>query len=184
MLKTTIYLLFIALINSFDNIGIRIAYSIGGIRVQLMKNLLISLMAFAVSFTASVSGNVVSHFLNDDIASMLSMLLISGTGIKIILETFLKKNEKIKKIQTLSYKASISIGIALALDDIGGSVGVGLVGYHPVAVGLAFFVISFLIFISGNYAIAFLKKFKIDKRIATVLAGILMIAMGISQVIE
>lgn len=184
MLKTTIYLLFIAFINSFDNIGIRIAYSIGGIKVQLIKNLLISLMAFTVSFIASLSGNVISHFLNNDIASILSMLLISGTGIKLILEPFIKKKNKTDKIQTLSYKESISIGTALALDDIGGSVGVGLVGYHPVAVGLAFFVISFLIFISGNYTIGLLSKLKIDKRIATILAGIMMIAMGILQVIE
>lgn len=184
MIETSIFLLFIAFINSFDNVGIRIAYSIGGIQVQLKKNLLISFMAFAVSFVASLSGNFISNLLNDDIASILSMILISGTGIKIMLEPFIKKKNEIEEIKNLSYKESISIGTALALDDIGGSVGIGLVGYHPVAVGLAFFVVSFLIFISGNYAISLLSKLKVDKRIATVLAGILMIIMGITQIIE
>jgi putative Mn2+ efflux pump MntP len=180
-----LYLLFIALINSIDNIGIRIAYSIGGIKVQTMKNLLISLMAFAVSFISSLSGSIISSFLNDNAAAILSMLLLGFTGIKIILEPFLKRKDEEKLVsKNLSYKESISVGIALALDDIGGSVGVGLVGYSPFAVGSAFFIVSFLIFLSGNYMIKLLNRLKINGKITTVLAGLVMIAIGISQVLE
>lgn len=179
-----LYLLFIALINSIDNIGIRIAYSLGGIKVQMTKNLLISLMAFAVSFTASLSGSVISHFLSEDTSSILSMLLLGFTGIKIILEPYFDKDKENVIDNTLSYKESISVGTALALDDIGGSVGVGLVGYSPFTVGSAFFIVSFLIFLSGNYMIKFLARFKLSNKLTTLMAGLVMIAIGISQVIE
>lgn len=179
-----LYLLFIALINSIDNIGIRIAYSIGGIKVQTIKNLLISLMAFTVSFTASLSGSIISHFLSENTSSILSMLLLGFTGLKIIIEPYFKKNHNNIITKNLSYKESVSIGIALALDDIGGSVGIGLVGYSPFSVGLAFFVVSFIIFLSGNYMIKFFDKLKLNKKLTTIVAGLVMIAIGISQVIE
>lgn len=184
MLMTALYLLFIALINSFDNIGIRVAYSIGGIRVTFLKNLLISFMAFAVSFTASLSGNFIASIMSEEVSSILSMLLLSGTGIKIIIEGFSEKGEKAKDIKTLNYRQAISIGTALALDDIGGSVGVGMAGHSALAVGTAFFVISFLIFLTGNYAIMFLSKLKINPKITSTIAGLLMVAIGISQFLE
>ena len=183
-ISTILYLLFIALINSFDNIGIRVAYSIGGVKVQFFKNILISLMAFAVSFTASLSGHIISDFLSEEISSILSMLLLLFTGLKIAAEPFMKKEKEFVNIKFLSYKESVSIGIALALDDIGGSIGVGLVGYSPLAVGLAFFTVSFLIFLTGNYMIKILEKLKVNHKIATVMAGLVMIVIGISQVIE
>jgi putative Mn2+ efflux pump MntP len=185
MLLTAVYLLFIALINSFDNIGVRLAYSIGGVKVQFLKNILISLMAFAVSFAASLSGNVVSHLLNEDIASILSMIILSAAGIHIIYEGCSKKDEiKDLNSHTLSYKESASVGTALALDDIGGSVGVGLAGYSPLAVGAAFFTVSFLIFISGNYLIKFSGRFRVSRKTTAMLAGIIMILIGIAQVLE
>jgi len=178
-----LYLLFIALINSFDNIGIRVAYSLGGIKVQFLKNIVISLMAFTVSLIASFSGNVVSGFLDDKLSSFLSMLLLLFTGIRIIIQTFRKEQKDAVNIKTLGYKESISIGIALALDDIGGAVGVGLAGYNAFAVASAFFTVSFLIFLTGNYLIRILRKLRISYKLTTVLAGLLMIVIGISQVI-
>ena len=177
-----IYLLFIALINSFDNIAIRVAYSIGGIKVQFLKNIVISLMAFTVSLAASFSGNVISSFLDEKVCSILSMLLLLFTGIRIIIDTFRKEQKDAVNIKTLSYKESISIGIALALDDIGGAVAVGLAGHTAFAVASAFFTVSFLIFLTGNYLIKILRKLKISHRLTTVVAGLLMIAIGISQV--
>ena len=185
MFLTAIYLLFIALINSFDNIGIRVAYTIGGIKVQLMKNILISLMAFLVSFMASFSGSIISNILNEDISSILSMILLFVTGLNIIREGYSKQNNDKELISnTLSYKESVSIGIALALDDIGGSVGVGLAGYSPLSVGLAFFTVSFFIFLSGNYLIKILGKLSVSKKITSLIAGIIMILIGVSQVLE
>lgn len=175
------YLLLIAVINSIDNMGIRIAYSMGGIKVQIVKNLLISLMAFAVSFTAALTGGIISGFFSEEVCSIASMAILVFMGIKIALEPYLKKKAD-NPIKAISYREAISIGTALALDDFGGSVSVGLVGCNPFSVGLAFFIVSFLIFVSGNYFIIFFAKLKIGN-IATIIAGASMIIIGISQVL-
>lgn len=188
-----LFLLLVAVINSIDNIGVRIAYSIGGIKVFALKNLLISLMAFAVSFISSFSGGIISQFLSEDVCSVLSMLLLSYMGLKLMLTPYIKnkdhtmsKNEYaigIDKSNSLSYREAISVGTALALDDIGGSVSIGLIGYNPFMVGLAFFIVSYLIFLSGNYIIKFASKLKLGNK-PTLIAGLVLIIIGISQVIE
>jgi putative Mn2+ efflux pump MntP len=193
MIFQIIFLLVVATVNSIDNMGVRIAYSVGGIKVLTLKNILISFMAFAVSFLSALSGDIISHFLDKDICSILSMLLLSFMGLKLILQPYSKKRKDAKSEReyavgsedgkALSYKEAISIGIALAVDDIGGSVSVGLVGYNPFMVGLAFFIVSYLIFFGGNYLIKYLSKLTMGNK-TTIVSGLILIVLGISQVIE
>lgn len=178
-----LYVFLIAFVNSFDNIGVRVAYSVGGIKVKAFKNILISLMAFAVAFTATYSGHIASHYLSGQSSSIISMLLLVIMGIKIIFEQFFTKNKEeiLQDSKSITYKEAISIGTALAIDDIGGAVSVGLVGYNPFLVGLAFFIVSYLIFLSGNYAIKALSKFRIPKKVTSIFAGGILILIGLSQ---
>lgn len=178
-----IYLFFIAFINSIDNIGIGIAYSIAGVRVQLSKNMLISFLAFAVSFVSSLTGVIVSKYIGDDTAAIISMFLLSGMGIRMIYEAFHESEDegKINSIKVIGYKEAFLVGIVLALDDVPSSISSGLVGYDAFMVSMPYFVISFLIFFLGNYGIKFFTKLKIGKK-ANIIAGSLMIIMGISQI--
>lgn len=188
-----LFLLLVATVNSVDNMGVRVAYSIGGIKVMLLKNLLISSMAFGVSFLSSYSGEVISRFLSEDLCSIFSMLLLILMGLRLIMEPYMKKKKGIEdggkyvdnvvKTKALGYKEAALVGIGLALDDIGGSVSVGLVGYNPFMVGLAFFIVSYLIFLSGNYLIKYSDKLKIGNK-ATIISGIILIIIGIFQVLE
>jgi putative Mn2+ efflux pump MntP len=180
-----IYLFFIAFINSIDNIGIGVAYSIAGVRVQLKKNLLISFMAFAVSYVSSFSGHFISNYISEDLASVISMLLMGFMGFRMVYEAFKgeDKDEDLEKIKTLGYKEALSIGTVLALDDVASSVGSGLVGYGPFMISMPYFVISFIIFFLGNYGTSFFKKLKIGKK-ANIAAGIIMILLGLAQLLE
>ena len=174
-----IYLFFLAILNSIDNMGIGVAYSIGRVKIPLLKNLLISFMAFLVSFISALSGSAISRLLSEDVSTIISMLLLIVMGIWMIYESFKgSEEEKLKDVRIIGYKESITIGIILAIDDVGISVSSGLVGYGPFMVSLPFFVVSFIIFFLANYGTNFLSKFNIGKK-ATVIAGALMILMGI-----
>jgi putative Mn2+ efflux pump MntP len=119
------------------------------------------------------------------------MLLLAFMGLRLIFEPYMKKKEEagteyaigMDKTKSLKYREAISVGTALALDDIGGSMSVGLVGYNPFMVGFAFFVVSYLIFLSGNYLIKYTAKLKIGNK-ATIISGIILIIIGITQAIE
>lgn len=176
-----IYLFAIALVNNIDNIGIGIAFSVGGIKINLSKNILISLMAFIVSFIASLFGSVISHFLSEQISSIISTLILIFMGARMMYQSYFKRNnDRLDKINTLEYKEAVSIGTALALDDIGSSISSSLVGYSAFMISLPYFIVSLLIFLLSNYASNFFAKLNIGKK-ATLVAGGLMILMGIVQ---
>lgn len=175
------YLFFIALINSIDNMGIGIAFSIAGIRVSLLKNILISFLAFAISYISSLSGGFISHYLNECISSIIGVLILVFMGVRMIyLSYYGKKEDKIDEVELLEFKEAIFVGIVLALDDIGSSVSSGLIGYSPLMVSLPYFIISFFIFSFGNYGTKFIVKMKIGKK-ATVISGSMMIIIGLLQ---
>src|ERR1039458_4309051 len=88
-----IYTFFIALMNNFDNIGVRIAYSIRGIRISTPINLWISVITFVISFFAAYSGSVISGFVSKQASSVIAMLLLSAIGLWMILEPYMKKNK-------------------------------------------------------------------------------------------
>lgn len=176
-----LYLFIIAILNSIDNIGVGVAYSVAGVKVKLSKNILIAFLAFIVSFIASLSGQFISNYLSDTECSLISMLLLVLMGINMIFSSFYKKeNKELNVVKELGYKEAFSIGIALALDDISSSVSSALLGYSAFMVSLPYFIISLAIFFSGNYALKFISKLNIGNK-PTILAGILMIIIGLSQ---
>jgi putative Mn2+ efflux pump MntP len=176
-----IYLFIIAILNSIDNIGIGAAYSIAGIKVKLSKNVLIAFLAFIVSYLASLFGQLISYFFNDKECSIISMILLILMGTRMIYTSFSKKNDnELNKVNELNYKEALSIGIALALDDISSSVSSALIGYSPFMVSFPYFIISLAIFFSGNYVLKFVTKLNIGNK-PTIIAGVLMILIGISQ---
>ena len=94
-----IYTIFIALANNLDNISVRIAYRIRGVKISALKNLWISIITFFISSFAAFFGTTASSFLNKSISSILSMVLLIAIGLWIMLEPCLKKEHN-NEIQT------------------------------------------------------------------------------------
>ena len=201
-----IYTIFIALANNLDNISVRIAYSIRGVKISVLKNLWISIITFFISSFAAFGGTIISKFLNNRISSILSMLLLMTIGLWIILEPYFKKEhhyeiktntseEKtlynvLKEPETadvdnskhIDYKEATFLGIALSINNIGGGLSAGMIGLNSFFVGFFSAIISFLALWAGNYITEFFNKWNLGKK-ATILAGVLLILIGIKQVI-
>ena len=177
-----IYLFTIAFLNSIDNIGVGVVYSVAGVKVKLLKNILLALLAFSVSFIASLSGHFVSNFLSEEACSIISMLLLVLMGARMVYSCFSKrKSIVLNREKELKYEEAFSVGAALAFDDIGSSVSSALIGYSPFMISFPFFIISLGIFSFGNYAIKYTTKYNLGDK-PTIAAGILMIILGISQI--
>lgn len=201
-----LYTIFIALANNLDNISVRIAYSIRGIKISIMKNLWISLITFIISTIAALSGSIISNFLSRRITSLLSMLLLTAIGLWIMLEPYFKKNynsneelnnsEEDKSIyaiirkpekadvdnsKDIDYKEATFLGIALSINNIGGGFSAGMIGLNSFFIGLFSALISFLALWIGNYITDFFNRWNLNKK-ATIIAGILLILIGLKQI--
>lgn len=221
-----IYTLLIALVNNLDNIGVRIAYSIRGIKIPHLKNLWISIITFIISSTAAFSGKLISIIVTQKVASLLSMIILTIVGICIVLEPHMKARKKssitdsthkkdstknstkdssedisenctsntifkilenpeiadIDKSKTIDFKESTLLGIALSINNIGGSLGAGVIGINSILIGLLSAIISFIVLWAGNYLIQFLYKWKLQNKF-NLLAGVILIMLGIKQII-
>ena len=201
-----LYTLFIALANNLDNIGVRIAYSIRGIKISNLKNLWISVITFFISTFAAFSGSMISGLLNKQISSIVSALFLTGIGLWIIFGDYIKKdNNSITELnedndksirhilqkpevadldnsKSIDYKEATLLGIALSINNIGGGLSAGMIGLNSFFVGFLSAIISFLALWVGNYVTEFFNKWNLGNK-ATVVSGIVLILIGIKQVI-
>ena len=200
-----LYIFFIALTNNFDNIGVRIAYSIRGIRISTLINLWISVITFVISFAAAFSGTIISGFISKELSSVIAMLLLTAIGLWMIVEPFFKKdddftdksvkqekksaghvllnpqNADMDDSKHIDFREATVLGIALSINNVGGGVSAGMIGLNSFWVGFLSAVLSFIALWAGNYVAVFFIKWNISKK-ATVVAGLLLIAVGIEQI--
>src|ERR1700690_3130262 len=201
-----IYTFFIALMNNFDNIGVRIAYSIRGIRITNLINLWISVITFVISFFAAYAGTKISAVISKQQSSLIAMLLLTAIGLWMIVEPYLKKdnNGTDESVQVnkesvyhvlldpqkadmdnskhIDFREATFLGIALSINNVGGGVSAGMIGLNSFWVGFLSAVLSFIALWAGNYVAEFFTKWNLSKK-ASVVAGMLLIAIGIEQII-
>jgi putative sporulation protein YtaF len=201
-----VYTFFIALTNNADNVGVRIAYSIRGIRIGALINLWISFITFVISFFAAFSGTMIAGVMSKEISSAIAMVLLTGIGLWIMLQPYLKKDDDCAATSVdgkqksachvllnpkdadrddskhIDFGEATLLGIALSINNVGGGVSAGLIGLNSLWVGLLSAVLSFLALWGGNYVAAFFKKWNLSNK-AAFAAGLLLIAIGIGQII-
>ncbi|MFU0782376.1 MAG: sporulation membrane protein YtaF [Thermoanaerobacterium thermosaccharolyticum] len=201
-----LYALFIALANNVDNISVRIAYSIRGIKITLIKNLWISLITFLISSIAAISGNLISGIFSKQLSSILSMILLVSIGLWIMLEPYFKKNNAetdeihkdenkniyiilkkpeeadIDNSKDIDFKEATMLGIALSINNIGGGISAGMIGLNSFFIGFFSALISFIALWIGNYVTDFLNRWNFNGK-ATAIAGLILILIGLKQII-
>lgn len=205
-----LYTVFIALTNNFDNFGVRVAYSMRGIKISTPINIWISVITFIISAFAAYSGTIISGIFNKETTATISMLILTAVGSWMIFEQYIKgSNDSIEdtdqksslekktgimdifskpedadmdKSKHIDFKEATLLGIALSINNIGGGLSAGMIGLNSFMVGLLSAVISFLALWAGNYIAAFFIKWNLDRK-ATFAAGIVLIAIGIGQII-
>ncbi len=134
------------------------------------------------------------------------MVLLTAIGLWIIAEPYRKRNNTAVKEPSepgeksiwhvflnpehadmdnsmdIDFKEATVLGIALSINNIGGGLSAGLIGLNSWLVGLFSAVISFLALWAGNYITEYFVKWKLGNA-ATIIAGSVLIAIGIEQVL-
>jgi putative sporulation protein YtaF len=197
-----VYTFLIALANNIDNIGVRLAYSIKGIKISTLNNLWISIITFFISTISAYSGASLSSILGRKFASYFSMIILSIIGALLIVDAFKENKKPCSKKETdniinilncpeiadmdnskeIDFKEATILGIALSLNNVGGGLSAGMIGLNVIFVGLLSAVLSFLALWAGNFITVFFRKLNIGSR-ANLFAGLLLIILGIKQIL-
>lgn len=194
-----LYALFIALASNLDTIGVRIAYTVQGIKVSHGINLWMALIGFTVSALASRSGTVLAALLPGKSARLVSMVLLVLIGLWMMLEPYLPKREKHHRrspgmleiladpleadrdrSKHIDFKEATVLGTALSLNNIGGGFSAGILGINWLLMGFLSALISWLVFWAGNQLTGYLDQTSWGTR-APLVAGLLLILMGLKQ---
>ena len=200
------YTFFIALTNNVDNVAARIAYSIRGIRISTPINIWISVITFVISCFAAYSGTMISGFLSKQLSSIIGMSLLTGIGLWMIVEQYVTKtkdsagasekeknngvfgimmkpeNADMDHSKHIDFREATLLGVALSINNVGGGISAGMIGLNPFWVGFLSAVLNFIALWVGNHIAEVFIKWNLSRR-ATVVAGIILIAIGIEQVI-
>ncbi len=196
------YAFFIALANNVDNLGARIAYSMRGIKISILINLWITVITFVISFLAAFSGAMMTGSFGKQLSSVIAMVLLVALGCWMILEPYLKtkrsenpSRENSKNIfgillkpenadgdnsKHIDFKEATLLGIALSINNIGGSLSAGMIGLSSFLVAFLSAGLSFLALWAGNYVAEFFIKRKITDK-AAIVGGLILVAIGIEQ---
>ena len=201
-----LYILLISLANNLDNIGVRIAYSVRGIKITNPINLWISVLTFAITFLAAFSGTRISGFLSKEVSSMIAMVILVAIGSWMILQPYItgrdkhpvnsdrESEERVLDVlldpekgdrdhsKNIDFREATLLGIALSINNVGGGVSAGMIGLNTFWVGFFSATLSFLALWAGNYVAEFCTKWNLSNK-ATVVAGLALILLGIEQIL-
>lgn len=195
--------LFVGIIANIDNLVIGFSYGIRKTKIPFSSNFMIAFMSMVCSLAALLLGHFVSRFFNSSLSTILGGGLLIVIGGLIIWSTFYEKKQKIEVTSPnivkvvyepktadldfnnkITFKESIFLGLALALNSISTSFSVGLSDPSYIAYILSIGIFSLLsIWIGtrlGNQVKAILANLEF---FAPVLSGFLLILVGLYEIL-
>ncbi|WP_088071887.1 sporulation membrane protein YtaF [Gottfriedia luciferensis] len=166
-----ITVLFLAFSSSIDNFGVGITYGIRGIKVGLLANLIISVIAFVFSEVGIISGQYISKVFPGTLSNIIGAFFLLIIGLRIVLLTIPRKNKivlenknndeesvsnmvtdylsspekaDVDKSGDISSFEAIILGTAVSMNALTNGLGVGLIGLSPFAISISASIFSFL----------------------------------------
>lgn len=196
---------FLCLAPNLDNMAIGLAYGARKINVPFRSNFAIALFSGIATLISSLLGNLLAKYIPGFPGNIIGGSIVSVMGLYTIIGYIHDKrkvkvarqsgNQYIGELRAvmddpgiadrdysgdISLKESILLGIALAVNCLGTGFGAGMTGVNVIVLSLAVIIFSLLTvslgaFIGKRYAAKFLGNK------ATIISGLLLIAVGIYQ---
>jgi len=200
--------LIFAIVVSIDNFTVGIAYGVKKIRISPSSNILIGLISSLGTLLSMILGLAIINLISAKTANLLGCIILLTLGIYFIID-FVKKKFNIQsfKLQlkpdlsvctvllnypefadvdksgTLELKESIMLAFALALNNFGLGIGVGITGINIVQVTIFTFITSILSILIG-YTIGQKYLSKLLGDYASLFSGCLIIFLSIYEIFK
>ena len=192
----------IGIASNLDNAGVGIAYGIRKIRISWFNNFIIAFFGFLFTLLAGFFGNWIALFISEFTANLIGAIILGIIGVFILCQPFLgKRNTGGSKdgnvlmgilrnpekadfdgSKTISFSEAIVLGIALSINNIAGGFDAGVTNLNlwltaTISGVFSFICISGFAYVGKRFLAAYLGKW------ATVIAGVLLILIGIDQLL-
>jgi putative sporulation protein YtaF len=201
-LNSLLAIIVIGIASNLDNAGVGVAYGVRKIHISWFPNFIIAFISFIATLLAGLFGKWVTLWITPLMGNLIGTIVIISIGIWVLCQPFIDKKSHqqkskrnvitrilrdpeeadIDQSKTIGYGESILLGIALAMNALAGGFDAGVTNLSVLATSISVGLFSFLLlglctYIGEKYAAE-----KLGKQ-ATVVAGILLILVGIHQMI-
>ncbi|PEX92888.1 sporulation membrane protein YtaF [Bacillus cereus] len=194
-------ILLIGIASNLDNAGVGIAYGIRKIRISWSNNFIIAFLGFLFTLLAGFFGNWIALFISEFTANLIGAIVLGVIGVFILCQPFLSQKDTIESkdssvmgilrdpekadfdgSKTISFSEAIVLGVALSINNIAGGFDAGVTNLNlwltAVISGLfSFICIRGFAYVGKRFLAEYLGKW------ATVIAGILLVLIGIDQLL-
>ena len=196
---------------NLDNLGIGLAYGVRRVRVPFVSNIIISVLSGIATLMTCFAGQLLNHIIPGYLCNVIGGCIVSGVGAWVIVTNFTGKEKHLtsndadnkQMVNTnevnlidiirqpekadidysghISIKESILLGIALSVNCLATGLGAGMTGLSVIEMTLSVMLFSLLTIYSGTLiGKRYISKLAGER--ATVLAGILLIIIGIYEI--
>lgn len=201
-LNSLLAIIAIGIASNLDNAGVGVAYGVRKIHISWFPNFIIAFISFLATILAGLFGSWIALWITPLMGNLIGTVVIISVGIWVLCQPFIEKKSHQQKSnrnviprilrdpeeadldhsKTISFGESILLGIALAMNALAGGFDAGVTNLSVLATSISVGVFSFVLlgvcaFVGEKYAAERLGKQ------ATVVAGILLILVGIHQIV-
>ncbi|WP_442603673.1 sporulation membrane protein YtaF [Paenibacillus sp. KN14-4R] len=197
-----ISILLVAFASNLDNLGVGISFGMKSTRIPFFSNLMIAFITMTGTFISMIMGEFLSQYVSETFANIAGASIIALIGLqtiwtslrpKKVLDTTKESSDLASVIRhpinadsdhnlTISWKESLALGLALALNNIATGIGAGATGISPLWTTISAGIFSF-IFVGGGVRIGCkISKTRLGSY-SNLIAGIVLVGIAIYEVL-
>lgn len=182
----TIFLIGIA--ANLDNLGIGLAYGVKRVKIPVLSNATIAVIAMVVTYVAVTAGETIIDYISVHVANVLGSLLLCVIGLWTIFSKKFSPNGMMgnpeifdeDKNFIISFREAFTLGFVLSANCFAGGIAIGANNIPAIWTVLSIGTFSFLSVAIGSQFGQLLTKTFIGKY-STLISGCLLIIIGIFE---
>ncbi|MDB5085898.1 MAG: hypothetical protein JWN30_2784 [Bacilli bacterium] len=196
----------IGVASNLDNAGVGIAYGVRKITISAYSNFIIAVISFIATVLSGYFGQAISRLINPHWASLLGTAVLIAVGVWVLLQPFFSSRQvrtgeqqtraeyrlvsilrdpetaDFDRSKTISVFEAIILGVALAMNALAGGFDAGVTGMDIWITSLMVGILSYLLLGASAYIGKNFVAEKLGDR-ATIIAGVLLILVGLHQML-
>lgn len=171
---------------NLDNISLGMAYGIAKTKIPHWVNTIINFFGFFTALLGAYLGEILSRYISQNIAELVSCMILSGIGLFILYTTYvhprISKETSQHTLQKPGFKQAILLGIGLSFSNVASSFSATI--SNSASLWTTVFSISawgyIMVFLGNIIGIGIVSRFL--GKYSSLVSGLLLISVGVIQI--